>query len=143
MYFSSFSLCPLCEITHMELNNITGQIVDAAIKVHNELGPGLFESVYEEILAYELQKRRLFVERQVPVPVYYDYLKMEVGFRADLIVEKQVIVEIKSIETIAPVHKKQVLTYLRLTGLKIGLLINFNEELLKNGITRLINNYVK
>ncbi|MBD0279783.1 MAG: GxxExxY protein [Bacteroidota bacterium] len=127
----------------MELNNITGQIVDAAIKVHNELGPGLFESVYEEILAYELQKRRLFVERQVPVPVYYDYLKMEVGFRADLIVEKQVIVEIKSIETIAPVHKKQVLTYLRLTGLKIGLLINFNEELLKNGITRLINNYVK
>ena len=142
-HFPSFSPCPQCEITHMELNNITGQIVDAAIKVHNELGPGLFESVYEEVLSYQLRKRGLFVERQVPVPVYYDYLKMEVGFRADLIVEKQVIVEIKSIETIAPVHKKQVLTYLRLTGLKIGLLINFNEELLKNGITRLINNYVK
>ena len=83
------------------------------------------------------------VEKQVPVPVYYDNLKMEVGFPADLIVEKQVIVKIKSIETIAPVHKKQVLTYLRLTSLKIGLLINFNEELLKNGITRLFNNHVK
>ena len=127
----------------MDVNDITGQIVDAAIKVHNELGPGLFESVYEEILAYELIKRNLFVEKQVPVPVVYESIKMEAGFRADLIVEKRVIVEIKSIEAIAPVHKKQVLTYLRLTGFKIGLLINFNEELLKNGITRLFNNHVK
>ena len=98
--------------------------MDAAIKVHNELGPGLFESVYEEILSYE-------------------QIKMELGFRADLIVERQVIIEIKSIEIIAPVHKKQALTYLKLTGLKIGLLINFNEDLLKNGITRLFNNYAK
>ena len=127
----------------MELNKITGQVVDAAIKVHTESGPGLFKSVYEEVLAYELRKRGLLVERQVPVPVSYNNLKMEVGFRADLIIEKQVIAEINSIESIAPVHKKQVLTYLRLTGLKIGILINFNEELLKNGITRLFNNYAK
>ncbi len=125
----------------METNDVTAQIIDAAIKVHNQLGPGLFESVYEEVLAFELIKRNLHVERQVPIPVYYDELKMEVGFRADLIVEKQVIVEVKSIETVAPVHKKQVITYLRLSGLKIGLLINFNEELLKNGLTRLFNNY--
>ena len=108
----------------METNDITAQIIDAAIKVHNQLGPGLFETVYEEVLAFELIKRNLHVERQVPIPVYYDELKMEVGFRADLIVEKQVIVEVKSIETVAPVHKKQVITYLRLSGLKIGLLIN-------------------
>jgi len=126
----------------MQLNIITGEIVDAAIKVHNELGPGLFESVYEEVLAYELVTRGLFVERQVPISVHYQNLKMEVGFRADLIVEKEVIVEIKSIEHLAAVHKKQVLTYLRLAKLKIGLLINFNEELLKNGITRLFNNFI-
>ncbi|MGI8600984.1 MAG: GxxExxY protein [Chitinophagaceae bacterium] len=125
----------------MEINGVTANIIDAAIKVHNQLGPGLFESVYEEVLAFELIKRNLHVERQVLIPVYYDELKMEVGFRADLIVEKQVIVEVKSIETVAPVHKKQVITYLRLSGLKIGLLINFNEELLKNGLTRLFNNY--
>ncbi|MBA2328045.1 MAG: GxxExxY protein [Flavisolibacter sp.] len=125
----------------MEINGVTANIIDAANKVHNQLGPGLFESVYEEVLAFELIKRNLHVERQVPIPVYYDELKMEVGFRADLIVEKQVIVEVKSIETVAPVHKKQVITYLRLSGLKIGLLINFNEELLKNGLTRLFNNY--
>lgn len=127
----------------MQLNDITGQIVDASIKIHNELGAGLFESVYEEVLAYELRKRGFEVARQVAVPVVYDSLKMEVGFRADLIVERQVIVEIKSIENIAPVHKKQVLTYLRITGLKVGLLINFNEERLKDGITRLMNNYSK
>lgn len=126
----------------MQLNIITGEIVDAAIKVHNEPGPGLFESVYEEVLAYELVTRGLFVERQVPISVCYQNLKMEVGFRADLIVEKEVIVEIKSIEHLAAVHKKQVLTYLRLAKLKIGLLINFNEELLKNGITRLFNNFI-
>ncbi len=125
----------------MEINGVTANIIDAANKVHNQLGPGLFESVYEEVLAFELIKRNLHVERQVPIPVYYDELKMEVGFRADLIVEKQVIVEVKSIETVEPVHKKQVITYLRLSGLKIGLLINFNEELLKNGLTRLFNNY--
>lgn len=126
----------------MDINEITGKIIDASIKVHGKLGPGLFESVYEEALSYELTKRGLKLQRQVPVPVYYESLKMEVGFRADILVEEAVIVEIKSIEKIASVHKKQVLTYLRLTDLKIRLLINFNEELLKNGITRLINNYV-
>ena len=127
----------------MEVNDITGQIIQACIKIHNHLGPGLFESIYEEVLCYELIKRDLIIQRQAPVPVFYDNLKMEIGFRADVIVENQVIVEIKSLETLAPVHKKQVLTYLRLTNTRIGLLINFNEELLKNGITRLFNNYAK
>jgi GxxExxY protein len=127
----------------MELNDITGSIISASIKVHNELGPGLFESVYEEILTYELRKRGHVVEKQVEIPVVYEEVKMDTGFRADLIVDREVIVEIKSIELVTPVHKKQVITYLRLSGLKIGLLINFNEELLKNGVTRLINNYVK
>ena len=125
----------------MELDIITGEIVDAAIKVHRELGPGLYESVYEEILAYELMKRNLQVQRQVIMPIQYEKIRMEVGFRADLIIEREVIVEIKSIEAILPVHKKQVITYLRLSGLKVGILINFNEELVKKGITRLFNNF--
>jgi GxxExxY protein len=125
----------------MEINEITGQIVDAAIKVHSKLGPGLFESVYEEVLYYELSKRGLQSKRQVALPVFYDNLKMEVGFRADIMVEEKVLIEITSIETVAPVHKKQLLTYLRLTNLQTGLLINFNEPLLKKGITRLFNNY--
>jgi GxxExxY protein len=127
----------------METNCVTGIVVDASIKIHRQLGPGLFESVYLEVLQYELRKRGLNLNSQVALPVYYDDLKMDIGFRADLIVEKKIIVEIKSIEIIAPVHKKQLLTYLRLSNLKIGLLINFNEELLKNGITRLFNNYAK
>jgi len=127
----------------MLINDITGNIIAASIKIHKQLGPGLFESVYLEILQYELRKRGFKVNSQVAIPVYYDNLKMDIGFRADLIVEKQIIVEIKSLEIIAPVHKKQVLTYLRLCNLRIGLLINFNEELLRNGITRLFNNYAK
>jgi GxxExxY protein len=127
----------------MEINEITGQIIGAAIKIHNELGPGLFESVYEEVLHYELTKRGLLSERQVTIPVYYDGIKMEIGFRADLRVEKKVIVELKSVEIMAPVFKKKLLSYLKLANLQIGLLINFNEELLKNGITRLFNNHVK
>jgi GxxExxY protein len=127
----------------MYIDQITGEIVAASIKIHKVLGPGLFESVYEEILFYELTKRRLFCERQVPIPVLYDEIKMEIGFRADIIVEKQVIIEIKSLEKLAPVHKKQVLTYLRLCNKVIGLLINFNEVLLKDGISRLFNNYAK
>ena len=125
----------------MLTNDLTGEIIEAAIKVHKVLGPGLFESVYEEVLAYELTKRGLGVERQVAIPVHYEEVKMDVGFRADLLIEKEVIVEIKSIEAVKPVHKKQVITYLRLTNNQIGLLINFNEELLKNGITRLYNNH--
>ena len=127
----------------MEINDITGQIIDASIKVHTSLGPGLFESVYEEVLNYELTKRGILSERQVPIPVYYDSLKMEVGFRADILVEKKVIVELKSVEIVLPVFKKKLLTYLKLSNLQIGLLINFNEELLKKGITRLFNNHAK
>jgi GxxExxY protein len=125
----------------MHTNEITGIILEEAIKIHTNLGPGLFESVYEEVLFYRLTKRNLKVERQVPIPVFYEEVKMEIGFKADLIVEEEVIVEIKSIESLAPVHHKQLLTYLKLTTLKVGLLINFNEELLKNGIKRIVNNF--
>jgi GxxExxY protein len=121
-------------------NEIATIIVDTCFKIHTELGPGLFESVYEEILEYELFNKGLKVERQKPIPVIWKDIKMEVGFRADLIVENLVVVEIKSIDLIAPVHKKQLLTYLRLTNKKLGLLINFNEALIKNGITRIVNN---
>ena len=123
-----------------ELNDISGRIVDAAIHVHSRLGPGLLESVYESVLAYELQQRGLGVERQVPVPVIYGSLRFEEGFRADLIVEKAVIVELKSVETLAPVHSKQLLTYLKLLDYRLGLLINFGAPLLKDGIKRLANN---
>jgi GxxExxY protein len=124
----------------MHENEISKIIVDCAFKVHNQLGPGLLESVYEETLSYELIKRSLRIERQKGIPVVYDNLKMELGFRADIIVENKVIIELKSIDTIAPVHSKQVLTYLRLTGYKLGLLINFNEALIKDGIKRIVNN---
>ncbi len=123
----------------MTENEITGQIVDAALKIHTALGPGLFESVYEAALAYELRKRGIQVQRQQPIPVVYETVHLEEGFRADLIAEGKVIVEIKSIEAVAPVHKKQLLTYLRLGNKRVGLLINFNVELIKDGITRLVN----
>ena len=96
----------------MQINEITGSIIDSCVKIHRCLGPGLFESVYEEVLFYELIKRGFYVERQVPIPVIYDQLKMEIGFRADVVVEKRVIVEIKSIEAVGNIHRKQVLTYL-------------------------------
>lgn len=124
----------------MDENEISKIIVDASYKIHVKLGPGLLESVYENILFYELQKRGLKVEKQKPLPVIWDDLKMDVGFRTDLIVENKVIVEIKSVEQIINVHPKQLLTYLRLTDLKLGLLINYNEDLIKNGITRIVNN---
>lgn len=126
-----------------KINNITSTIIASCIEVHNDLGPGLFASVYEEILAYKFQKIGLLFQRQVAIPVFYEEIKMDVGFRADFIIENEVIVEIKSIEAIHPVHKKQLLTYLRLANKQIGLLINFNEEILKNGITRLINKHFK
>ena len=125
----------------MEINDITGVIIEEAIKIHSDLGPGLLESVYEEILAYRLSKRGLFLKRQTPIPVYYEEVKMDIGFRSDIIVENKVIVEIKSIETIAAVHSKVLLTYLKLTGITVGLLINFNETVLKNGLKRIVNNY--
>jgi len=123
----------------MTENEIAKIIVNTCFDIHVELGPGLLESVYEEILAYELSAKGLTVERQKAIPLIWGSKKMEIGFRADLIVENKVIIELKSVENIAPVHPKQLLTYLRITGLKLGLLINFNEKLIKDGITRIVN----
>jgi len=124
----------------MTENELSKIIVNTAYQIHKTLGPGLLESVYEEIMYYELCKQGLTIERQKGIPVIWNDLKMEIGFRADLITEGKVIIELKSVETIAPVHHKQLLTYLKLTGLKLGMLINFNETLIKNGITRIVNN---
>ncbi|HPT40684.1 MAG TPA: GxxExxY protein [Candidatus Paceibacterota bacterium] len=124
----------------MTENEISAIIIDTCYHIHSELGAGLFESVYEEILYYELTNKGLKVDRQKSIPVIWKEIKMDIGFRADLIVENKVIIEIKSIEQLAPVHKKQLLTYLKITKLKLGLLINFNEALIKNGITRIVNN---
>jgi GxxExxY protein len=123
----------------MSENEIAAVIVDAAFKIHTTLGPGLLESVYEAVLAHELRKRGLSVQRQVPIPVVWEEVHLEEGFRADLIVNGKVLIELKSIEAIAAVHKKQLLTYLRLTQKRLGLLINFNVELIKQGITRVVN----
>ncbi len=123
----------------MNENAIAKRIVDAAYHVHTSLGPGLLESVYETVLAHELKKRGLAFERQKPVCIEYDGLMFEEGFRADLIVGDSVIVELKSVEHIAPVHKKQLLTYLRLADMRLGLLINFGAALIKDGITRVVN----
>lgn len=124
----------------MHENELAKIVVSTAYKIHSNLGPGLFESVYETIMEHELVSRhKLTVTRQYPIPVIWDSTKMELGFRADLLIENKLIVELKSIEAIAPVHYKQMLTYLRLSGIKLGLLINFNEELLKTGIKRIIN----
>lgn len=124
----------------MTENEISKIIVNTSYNIHSKLGPGLLESVYEEILYYELKKLGFEVKRQKAIPVIWKELEMKLGFRADLIVENKVIIELKSVETIAPVHPKQLLTYLKLTGLKLGLLINFNENLIKDGITRIVNN---
>ena len=121
-------------------NQIASIIVDCCYHIHIELGPGLLESVYEEVLFHELILKGLTVQKQKPLPVIWKDLKLNLGFRTDLIVNNKVIVEIKSVEEIHPVHPKQVLTYLRLTGLKLGLLVNFNSPLIKSGITRIVNN---
>lgn len=128
---------------HKDVNHITGQILDAGIKIHNDLGPGLFESVYEQVLEYELGKRGFYIQKQKAIPVIYDALKMQEGFRADLIVENLVIVEIKSVENLSPMHFKQLYTYLKLSNIANGILINFNVHLIKDGFHRLFNNYVK
>jgi GxxExxY protein len=125
----------------MKENDITGELIDVFIKVHSKLGPGLLESVYEEVICYELNNRNLKYTRQKGIEVMYDDVKMDIGFRADLIVENKVIVEIKSVELLAPVHHKQLLTYLKLTGNKVGLLVNFNVNLVKDGIVRIVNNF--
>jgi GxxExxY protein len=123
----------------MHENDIAREIVDAAYKIHTGLGPGLLESVYETVLAYELAKRGLGVTRQAAIPVIYEKISFDEGFRADLVVEGKVIVELKSVERVSPVNKKQLLTYLRLSDNRLGLLINFGEALIKDGITRVVN----
>ena len=133
---------PLCE-KKMNENDIGKIIVDTAIKLHKDIGPGLLESVYEVLLTYELEKRGLRVKRQVSVPIEHDSIKFNVGFRADLIVEDKIIVEIKSVESLNKAYKKQVLTYLKFTKLKLGYLLNFSEELMKDGISRIINGIIK
>jgi GxxExxY protein len=123
----------------MDENEIAREIVDAAYQIHRKLGPGLLESVYETVLAFEIEKRGLSVKRQLPVSIVYEGIKFDVGFRADLIVEDKVIVELKSVEEVSPVHKKQLLTYLRLTDSRLGLLINFGSALIRDGISRIVN----
>jgi len=120
-------------------NDLASIIVDCSYQIHVNLGPGLLESVYEEVLYYELTRIGLNVVRQKALPVIWKDIKMDIGYRTDLIVENKVIIEIKSVEDIHPVHPKQLLTYLKLTGLKLGLLINFNSPLIKTGITRIVN----
>ncbi|MGE0636058.1 MAG: GxxExxY protein [Bacteroidia bacterium] len=124
----------------MTENEISYKIIGAAIDLHKQLGPGLLESVYEYTLAYELRELGLSVEQQVPMPLVHKEIKMECGYRLDLKVESKIIVEIKAIETLAPVHFAQTLTYLKLSGIKLGLLINFNTAVLKDGIHRIVNN---
>ena len=124
----------------MTENEISRIIVDSAFKIHTTLGPGLLESVYEAVLGYELKSRGCEVISQQAIPVIYEDVKLDLGFRADLIVNRKVVIEVKSIEAIAPVHAKQLRTYLRLMDLRLGLLINFNVNLIKDGITRVVNN---
>jgi len=127
----------------MTENEIAASILDAAFKIHRTLGPGLLESVYQATLDFELQNRGLPVAQQVGLPVYYESIKLELGFRVDLIVGDKVIIEIKSVEALAAVHRKQLLTYLRLMNLRLGLLLNFNVELMKDGIQRVVNGLVQ
>lgn len=124
----------------MDVNDITGIILDTCIRIHTRIGPGCFEKVYEEILYYELVKRNFYVQRQVLMPITYDNLLISDAYRIDLIVEKKLIIEIKSVERLAPVHMKQVMTYLKLMNLKNGILINFNVEWMKDGFCRVFNN---
>ncbi len=138
--FWLYDFASLRENKMMDENLISSIIVDKCLKIHKTLGPGLLESVYEEVLCHELAKHGLKSEKQVGVPLIYEDIKMNLGFRADMIVENRVILELKSVENILPVHKKQLLTYLKITGKKLGLLINFNAELIKYGIIRIVNN---
>jgi GxxExxY protein len=122
----------------MELNLITGKIIGCAIEVHNILGPGLLESAYEECLSFELEKKGLGYRRQWPTPVVYKDIRIDYGYRIDLLVEEMVVVELKVVDEINPVHEAQILTYLKFSGMKIGLLINFNVTSIKNGIRRFV-----
>ena len=124
-----------------KLDSITRQVIGAAIDVHKALGPGLLESVYEACLAFELSEHRIKVERQKALPVTYKEITLETGFRLDLLIEDSVIVEIKAVDKLLPIHHSQLLTYLKLSELKVGLLINFNVNVLRTGIQRVVNNY--
>ena len=124
----------------MDENEIASIIVNTAFEMHKKLGPGLFESVYESILEYELSTEHgLFIQRQPALPVVWKEINIDLGFKPDMIVERKLIIELKSVEKVLPVHYKQLQTYLKLTGLKLGLLINFNEALIKDGIKRIVN----
>ncbi len=123
----------------MTENELAKVVVDAAYKIHEKLGPGLLESVYHAILVYELEKRGLRIRSQNPVPVVWDGVKLDVGFEADIIVDDQLVLELKAVETVARVHKRQLLTYLKLTDCRLGLLINFGADLIKDGISRVVN----
>lgn len=124
----------------MDENEIAKLVLDVAFKIHKQYGPGLFESVYEEIFMYEWNKLEIPILRQHPIPLVHETIKLEAGFRADFIIDRKVIIELKSVEILADVHYKQVLTYLKLSKLKLGLLINFNTSYLKDGIHRIANN---
>ncbi len=124
----------------MTENELAAIVVDTSLDIHRRLGPGLLESAYEAVVAYELGKRGLIIERQVPVPLVWDELVIAASYRIDILVDNKLIVELKSIEKVLPVHIKQVLTYLKVSNLKLGLLINFGAAYLKDGITRLVNN---
>ena len=124
----------------MTENEISKLVVDLCFKIHKQYGPGLFESVYEEIFSYQWSKNEIPFTRQQGIPLVHEEIKLEAGFRADFIIDNKVIIELKSIEALAPVHYKQVLTYLKLSNLKLGLLVNFNVDLIKDGIHRVVNN---
>lgn len=124
----------------MNENELSNRVIGYAIRVHTALGPGLLESAYEECLYYELQKNNLFVEKQKPLPLVYEEVKLDVGYRVDLLIEKKVIIEIKSVEALTDVHLAQILTYLKLSDCKLGLFFNFNVAKLKDGIKRVVNN---
>jgi GxxExxY protein len=126
----------------LEIDEVTGAVLDAAIKLHMRMGPGLLESVYETLLAAALERRGFAAERQVPIDLVDEGITFPAAFRIDLLVAKCVIVEIKSVDRLQPVHAKQLTTYLRLTGLQAGLLINFNTDRLKDGVQRIVNGYI-
>ena len=126
-------------MTQRNLNDISGQVVDAAMKVHSTLGPGLLESAYEACLGHELRKRGVGVQTQLPLPITYDGVRIEIGYRVDLLVDEAVVVELKAVAKLQPIHEAQLLSYLKLSGHQIGLLINFHTLRLKDGIKRMVN----
>lgn len=137
---NKISLPPLPSVSSVvNINDITGDIVDAAMRVHTALGPGLLESAYETCLAYELRRRGRRVVAQLGLPVVYDRVRLDAGYRIDLLVDDRVIVELKAVECLLPIHRAQLLSYLKLSGCKVGLLINFNVLRLKDGIKRIVN----